>query len=134
MGGGIVVCGYRLSDMTATDLAFNLNGSAHLLVIAPPEQLDFCEGDNIFRLQTPTTRADVNASVRMLEQMEQMQLRKTLPQRDETEKAIVAQAKALLMDKHRMTEPEAHKYIQRKSMESGVKMADTARKILQSVD
>ena len=34
LGGGVVICGYRLLDMTVSELAENLSGQATLLVIA----------------------------------------------------------------------------------------------------
>ena len=44
----------------------------------------------------------------------------------------VAKAKALLMDKFSLTEPEAHHYLQKNAMDRGLKLTDLAAKILQS--
>ena len=70
MGGGIIVCGYKLSEMTASDLAYDLGGQAMILVVAPPQQLQLCENENIFKLPTPFSKGDLVSSVRMLLQME----------------------------------------------------------------
>ena len=44
LGGGIVVCGFKLRDMTAQDLAASLQDLATLLVVSSAANLDFCEG------------------------------------------------------------------------------------------
>ena len=41
-------------------------------------------------------------------------------------------AKALLMDKFAMTEPEAHHYLQKSAMDRGLKLPEMAAKILAS--
>ena len=51
-------------------------------------------------------------------------------QRSDEEKEIILKAKALLMEKRSMTEPEAHRYMQKRSMDSGFKLISTARLIL----
>ena len=55
LGGGIVVCGFKLRDMTAQDLAASLQDLATLLVVSSAANLDFCEGENLFKLATPET-------------------------------------------------------------------------------
>ena len=128
-GGGIVVCGYKLSEMTATDLAYDLIGLATILVIAPPPQLELCQSDNIFKLPTPFTKGDLFSSVRMLQQMQEKHY-KAAPRRSEKDVADIKRAKELLMSKNGLTEEEAHRFIQRRSMDSGQKAADTARMII----
>ena len=39
----------------------------------------------------------------------------------------------LLMDRNEMTEEQAHRFLQKKSMNSGVKLAETARMVLDSL-
>ena len=50
--------------------------------------------------------------------------------RSESEKRIVEEAKALLMDRNGMTEPEAFRYIQKTSMDQGRTMAESAQMII----
>lgn len=130
MGGGIVLCSFHLPDMTAADLAYDVCGEALVLVAAPPEQLSFCTGDT-FRLPTPLSRSELAASVRMLMQLDEQRARAVVPQRTEDERRLVQQAKELLMGRYHITEEEAHRYIQQRSMASGRKMADTARQVLE---
>lgn len=132
MSGGIVVCGFKLAEMTASDLAYDLSGQAMILAIAPPQQLELCENENVFKLPTPFSKGDLISSIRMLTQMEGKHFRSTQPRRTEKETADINKAKELLMSKNGMTEQEAHRFIQRKSMDAGAKAAETARLIIET--
>ena len=50
--------------------------------------------------------------------------------RDEKEMAAIKEAKELLMARNNMTEEEAHRYIQKCSMDSSTNMVETAQMIL----
>ena len=50
--------------------------------------------------------------------------------RSDADKQVINKAKEILMDKHHMTEPEAHKYLQKCSMESGCNMVEAAEMVL----
>ena len=41
-------------------------------------------------------------------------------------------AKELLMDINRMTEAEAHRFLQKRSMDAGLKMVETAQMVIDS--
>ena len=105
MGGGSVICAARLPDYTADELYDDLDGQADLLVIGKPEQLSDCENPAIRRLPLPVNRYQ-----------------------------LAEAAEALLQSARGMTEPEAHRYLQRRSMEAHRKMADTARLIIAALE
>ena len=126
----IVVCGFKLPDENCEELYQDLPENCSMLMIAPQTRLELCEDEGIFRLASPVHRGDLLASVRMLIQMNQKYVRQHRPQRTEEENALVAQAKAVLMDRHDMTEEQAHRFLQKKSMDNGAKLADTARMVL----
>jgi len=50
--------------------------------------------------------------------------------RNSNEQHIIEQAKYLLMNRKHLTEAEAHRYLQKRSMESGIRMIDLARRII----
>ena len=57
--------------------------------------------------------------------------KKTQPKRRTAEEEkIINKAKALLMERNQMTENDAHKYIQKLSMDSGNNLVETAEMIL----
>lgn len=132
MGHGLVVCGYKLTDMTADDLAYDLGDSALVLVVAPPPMLSMCENISICKLPTPIKRADFVSTVEMLLELESQKAPLSIPKRSDEEKELIKQAKMILMEKCSMTEPEAHRFIQKKSMDTGFKLISTARIIIRS--
>ena len=130
LGGCIVICSYKLGDMTASELAYDLHRVAMVLAIAPASQMELCENEALFKLPAPVTRGDLLASVRMLMQMEGRYFRMMLPHRTEQEEALVQRAKQLLISRNCMTEEQAHRFLQKKSMDTGSKLTDTARIII----
>lgn len=132
MGSGVVVCGFKLRDMTANDLAASLRGIAALLVISSAVNLDYCEGENLYKLASPTSRSDFFASLDTLLQFESKHLRHPAPKRKEEEQRVIQRAKELLMDINRMTEAEAHRFLQKRSMDAGLKMVETAQMVIDS--
>ena len=50
--------------------------------------------------------------------------------RSEEEKKILLEAKSLLMERNHMSEEEAHRYIQKCSMDSGTNLVETAQMVL----
>ena len=132
MGSGIIVCGFKLRDMTAGDLAASVRGTAALLVVSSAVNLDFCEGENLTKLATPVSRGDFFASLELLMQFEAKHLHHPAPKRREEEQKLIQRAKELLMDINRMTESEAHRFLQKRSMDAGLKMVETAQMIIDS--
>ena len=56
--------------------------------------------------------------------------REALKNRDPKQREIINQAKGLLMERNGMTEEEAHRYLQKNSMDTGTSMIETAQMIL----
>ena len=50
--------------------------------------------------------------------------------RDSSEKTEIKDAKELLMARNHMTEEEAHRYLQKTSMDSGTNLVETAQMVL----
>ena len=129
-----VVCGYKLGDQTAELLFDDLPLSCAMLVLASQSMLELMQNDDIFRLPTPVSRGDLAASVRMLLQIGRRLERYVRPRRSREEQSLIDQAKHLLMDRNDMTEEQAHRYLQKKSMDSGAKLVQTAQLVLDSLD
>lgn len=125
-----VVCGFKFPDQTAQDLFDDLPASCAMLMVAVQGLLDLCQNEDIFRLAAPVSRGDLIASVRMLIQIGHRLEKFVRPQRTEEERDAIQAAKTLLMDRHGMTEEQAHRFLQKKSMDSGVRMVQTARLVL----
>lgn len=131
MGGGTIVCGVKLLDMTADQLYVDLDGMARILVIGKPLQLEMHATADVFKLALPINRFDLCASVRMLLQLEEME-HKRKNRRSPRENQMIEQAKKLLQSAFGMTEMEAHRYLQKRSMDAGVRIMETAAMIVNS--
>ena len=68
----------------------------------------------------------------MVETMERRKRkRRTQPrERNPEEQKIILEAKHLLMERNNMTEEEAHRYIQKSSMDSGTNLLETSQMVL----
>ena len=128
MGRALVICGYKFPDMSADELAYDLGSAGIVLVVAKNVQLDFCEHEGIFKLPAPFSRSELLTSVSMLMQLaEKTQL--APHRRTAGEEAVVGEAKAILM-RTGLTEADAHRYLQRRSMESGERLISVAKRIV----
>ena len=103
-----------------------------MLVLATQNRLDLLQNDDIFRLPTPVSKGDLVASVRMLLRMSRRLERYVRPRRSPEEQAVIDEAKRLLMDRNGMTEEQAHRFLQKTSMDSGARLVQTAQLVLDS--
>lgn len=76
----------------------------------------------------PAARSDFFASLDLLRRLESRSHPR--PHRAEEEQRLIRQAKALLMDINRMTEAEAHRFLQKRSMDTGTRLAEAAQHII----
>ena len=125
-----VICGFKFLDESAEGLFEDLPIFCSMLLIALQSQLDLCENDEICKLSSPISRSDLVSSVRMLLQMGHRLEKYVRPRRTEEEISLIRQAKEVLMDRHGMTEEQAHRFLQKQSMDSGAKLTDTAQLVL----
>lgn len=132
MGSGVVICGFRLRDMTADALAADLRGVAAVLTVAKASFLELCGGENLFKLPVPASRSEFFAALGLMLDFEAAHLRHPVSQRREEDQRLIRRAKELLMEVNRMTEEEAHRFLQKRSMERSVKMVETARWVIDS--
>ena len=123
---GLLILAGQMPDCTADELFWDYGEQVQILLIAKPQALESCEEAGIFRLALPTTQQAVLTAVDMLTQLHRMRL----PRRFGGERQLVAEAKRILIMKNGMTEPEAHRAMQRYAMNHGLKMADYAAQII----
>ena len=130
---GIIICGYKLTDMMYSGLQELLPSGFEMLLLAPGSRLNDCLGNDIVCLGMPLKVKELVDTVDMMvEDMERRRRarRKTPVVRDEKQTALITEAKELLMERNNMTEAEAHRYMQKSSMDSGTNMVETAQMIL----
>lgn len=130
LGGGILICGYKLADEAIISVIDDISERFNIMLIGNLSQLDLCDDEKVFKLAVPLKREDLLYSVTMLANMN-LQSTYHMSIRKENEVKIIDKAKSILIDKYSMTEEQAHRYIQRKSMNTGVKMIDVAQAIVE---
>lgn len=133
LGGGIIVCGCRFVDMMYTELHEYLPPQFELLLVASPANCSERALANIVCLSTPLKVHELIQTVEMMEStfIRRKRKQKEKPKvRSEEEKSLIVEAKALLMERNNMTEDEAHRYIQKRSMDNGTGLTETAQMIL----
>lgn len=134
---GIVVCGYRFSDMHYSELHNYLPKGFEMLLVASPEKLEYCQDSNIVCLQMPIKTHDLVNTLQMMsfQYARRKKKEKDKPkERTEEQKAIIHKAKLLLMDRNHMNEEEAHRYLQKHSMDSGTNIVEMAEMVLKMFD
>ena len=132
LGAGIIVSGYRFPDMIYSELYENLPPSFEMLLIASARVVEEGVCDGVVSVTMPLKANDLVNSLEMIVgQIERRRKRRRMapPQRSEKDRKVIAEAKALLMERNHMTEEEAHRYIQKTSMDSGTNMVETAEMI-----
>lgn len=124
--GGVVVCDMRLADMPARELPRHTGGGYDFLYIvkgAPPAELEYPS------LSTPLSRVRLVTCVNMLLCVSEnigLSLKERIAGCGMEEPEIVARAKRLLMQQCNLSEPSAHRFLQKRSMDSGKKLCETA--------
>ena len=130
---GIVVCGYRMQDMFYSELRECLPESFEMLLIASPDKWGNGLVRGVVGLPMPIKVYDLLNTMEMMLHNLQRRRRKrrdAAKNRSPEQKALIEKAKALLMERNNMTEEEAHKYLQKSSMDSGTNMLETAQMVL----
>lgn len=130
---GIVICSYKLMDMVYSELHEYLPAGFEMLLMASGNLLDECVGNGIVCLSQPLKVNDLLSTINMMaEEIERRRRRNRLKPRvrNAEEDAVIKQAKEVLMTRNHMTEEEAHKYLQKHSMDSGTNLVETAQMVL----
>ncbi len=135
--GGIVICGHHFIDMMYQELYEYLPPQFQMLLVASPAVCNERVVSDIVCLSMPLKVHELVQTVDMMEYTiarKRKKLRAQPKQRTEEEKNIILEAKSVLMSRNNLTEEEAHRYIQKRSMNNGTDMVETAQMILSLMD
>lgn len=129
-----VVCSPHLTDGPAEWLYEDLPPYCTLLLVGPRHMLDACGSGEVFKLATPIRREEAVSTVRLLLQFGH-RIEKLLPlRRSLSEQETVERAKELLMERKGLSEEEAHRLLQKRSMDGGSRLVQTARRVLREYE
>ncbi len=133
--GGVIVCELKLQDMTALSLPQTVGPKYDFLFLVGPQFAGMAENLPYARLMLPVSRRSLIESVGMLLSLSEATpsaVRRKLGEEGFDPREEIRQAKILLREKYGMTEPQAHRFLQKKSMNMGKRMAETAFLVLHS--
>lgn len=129
----LVLTTYRLPDMTGEEMAARLP-NADLLMIAPQDYVCEPPCENVLLLHNPMTQEALVQAVRTMifaqGRMHPLEEKTQRLSRMLEERRVIEKAKGRLMEERKMSEADAHHYLQKTSMDAGRRMIDVAQEIL----
>jgi hypothetical protein len=129
-GGGLVLCGPRLSDMTAQHLHRTLEEEALVVVLHREQDKAATGGEGPLRLAMPFSARELADQIHGLLKQEEARQRMRHRLRTPEEDDLIHRAKLLLSARLGIDEAEAHRLIQRLSMREGLRMVLAAQRII----
>jgi response regulator NasT len=130
---GILICGSRFVDMMYHEIYEYLPADFQMLLIASREAVQERDVENLVSLSLPLKVHELLETIEMMEgemHRRRRQRRKTAHRRSEEEETLLNRAKAVLMERNGFSEEEAHRYIQKRSMENGTGLTEVAQMVL----
>ncbi len=134
---GIVICSHHFVDMMYQELYEYLPPQFQMLLVASPTVCSERVVSDIVCLSMPLKVHELVQTVDMMEYTiarKRKKMRSQPKQRTEAEKSIIREAKSVLMSRNNLSEEEAHRYIQKRSMNNGTDMVETAQMIISLMD
>ncbi len=134
---GVVLCSYRLPDMMYRELKEYLPPGFRMVTVSSRNQwAENGEADEI-SLSLPLQTHELLSTMEMVVYNVRGARKKTKPKgkvRSPEEQELIERAKGILMSRNNMTEEEAHRYLQKTSMDNGTTFTETAQMILAMLD
>lgn len=131
--GGVLICSYRFVDMMYEELYEYLPSNFQMLLVASPAVCNDREIKDLMCLAMPLKVHELVDTLQMISYSltrKKKKLQSAPKERSEGDKKLLRGAKELLMARNNMTEEEAHRYIQKRSMDNGTALVETAQMIL----
>lgn len=133
LNGGIVVSGYRFEDMMFQELYEYMPKGFQMLLVASASRIGERPVQDVVYLPMPLKVHDLVTTLEMMcetQRQEKKRRKRISAMRSGQDQQLIREAKALLMERNHMTESEAHRYIQKCSMDSGTNMVETAQMVI----
>lgn len=138
----VVVSGFQFTDMTAEDLMGVLDGRLAMITVVLPHQRDIIERKDMVVVPYPLSAMELLQTIELMEKTAAHEAlivpvlsinAKDRPnERPAEEKLLILQAKNLLMEQFQMTESQAHRFLQKSSMDRGLKLIDAAKMVIEN--
>lgn len=137
LGSGILITSYQLSDMIYEGILRDLPRDFRMILMAKESRLASLQDNDVVCLPYPVKLRDLTSTLDMLETqiLESQRRRKrpsAVPKRTQEEEAIIREAKNILMSRNNMTEKEAHRYLQKNAMDTGMTFVKSAMLVIET--
>lgn len=133
LGSGLIISAYKLADIPWVELRNDLPSGFEMLILASKQRLAECAGSGTMTLSMPFVISDFLDTVQMMLAATERRRRaeKNRPKaRSDEDRQLINAAKKLLMERNGFGEDEAHKFIQKCSMDSGTNMVESAQMVM----
>ncbi len=130
---GIVVCGYKFPDMMYNELKEELPEHIDMMLVAGRANLQDAAGEGVVCVEMPVKAGDLVDTLSMMAEAAERRRkrRKAVPRkRSREEQDVIDEAKAILIERNNMSEEEAHRYLQKTSMDTGTGLVEAARMVM----
>ena len=114
---GILICGCRFIDMMYTEIYEYLPPEFQMLLIASASSIQEREISNVEMMEGEIRRR-------------RKRMRQRPKVRSGEDQKVIQKAKELLMERNGFSEEEAHRYIQKRSMDNGTELVEVSQMIL----
>lgn len=129
---GLVVCGYRLQDMSHMDLLELLPNYFEMITLTSESKAPMC-ADSVEKVTMPLkTQILLDTIDRVMSRIEKKVRhdKKGPGSRSEEDRLIIEQAQKIIMDERGIGRIESYRYIQKRSMDSSMSMVEMAKKMI----
>ena len=130
LDGGILICGYKLTDRYYRDVLEDIPSYFEMLLLASGRVIAEAP-TSVLTVEMPMKVSDLVNTVDMMLIERRLKKEKKKPKtRSWKEQNYISNAKFLLMERNHLSEEDAYRYIQKCSMDSGTNMVETAQMVL----
>lgn len=127
--GEVCVCGGFLPDMPLRRLTEMAGGRCDFILTLKATEWPLLQDVTALGVRIPIVRTDLIATVNLMFSLDQppsLLVKKRMEAGQEDEKKVLLRAKELLMQRNGLSESQAHRFLQKKSMNAGNKLIESA--------
>jgi response regulator NasT len=135
----VVIAGFQFTDMTVEDLMTVIDGRLAIVTIVLPHQRGLVGRSDMVVLPYPISAEELIQTLELVEKTAaqiavspstRSVCKIASTERSAEEKLLILKAKENLMEQFQMTESQAHRFLQKTSMDRGLKLVDAARMVI----
>lgn len=123
LDNAIIICNTNFTDEVIYSVIEDFYENFTFIVIGDYSQIDILDDNKCYKVCTPLKQSDLLTII-------DLAIYKNSEKIKAINKQILNQAKSLLITKLNMTEEKAHRYIQKKSMDTGKNMLQICKLII----